>query len=120
MANHFLSYLFLSVHVGNNDPDHNTGNTYYPNFFTLHSFVGLGTILLYFQNFFLGLLVFAFPIFDLPARKYYKPNHVIFGIITLFFALAAICSGVMELFTEYACGYAITSADTNPAENYRE
>jgi hypothetical protein len=56
-------------------------------------------------------------------RKTYKPNHVLLGIMSLFFALAAVVSGVMELYGEAGlyepgCGYALTSPDLNPAANY--
>jgi hypothetical protein len=71
----------------------------------LHSFVGLAAILLYFQNFFLGLVVYALPVFETPVRRLYKPNHVLFGIISLFFAMSAIVTGATELFAENGCGY---------------
>lgn len=109
--------------AGNNYKEHNTSNAYYPNLTSLHSYVGLSAIIIYSQNYILGLIYFALQAFPLEMRKTYKPNHVLLGIISLFFALAAVVSGLMELYGEAglyysACGYDLTAPDTNPAANY--
>lgn len=120
---HSTAILFIiiglsAVIIGNNFKSQNTSGVYFSNLFSLHSFVGLSAIAVYFQNYVFGIIFFGLDILSLDLRKYYKPNHVLLGIIALFLALAAVESGAMELFAELGCFYDVTSPDTNPAANY--
>lgn len=108
------------VIVGNNYPDYNNVGVYYPNLTSLHSFLGLAAIALYFQNYVLGFYHFLFPLSIVPAdkRKNYMPFHVILGGFAFFCAVFAVETGIMELTTEYGCYWDPTSANINPAHTY--
>lgn len=109
------------VIVGNNYKDYNTGNAFYTNLTSLHSFLGLSAVLLFFQNYVLGIVHFLTPLSWVPAedRKYYLPLHVFLGTFSLMAAAFAVQTGLMELLAESGvCYYDLTSADTNPAANY--
>eukprot|EP01035_Chromulina_nebulosa_P018864 gene18864-24649_t len=120
---HTLSLMFVimgltAVIVGNNFTNYNTVGIYFANLFSLHSFVGLSALAVYFQNYLIGFLAYGLGVFSEDFKEKYLSNHVLFGLFALFLALAAVESGIMELFTEYGCGYEVTSADINPAANY--
>ncbi len=108
------------VIVGNNYPDYNTGGAYYPNLTSLHSFLGLTAIALYFQNYILGLYHFVFPLSIVPIekRKSYMPYHVFLGGFAFFAAVFAVETGIMELTSELGCYWDPTSANINPAKTY--
>lgn len=109
-----------AVIIGNDYPSHNSEGVYYSNLFSLHSFVGLAAIILYFQNYILGLMFYWFGanLFSHRLKHVYMPKHKMFGIVSLFVASVAVCTGAMELFVDNGCGYDVTSPDNNPAQNY--
>ena len=119
-----LIVLGLSaVFIGNNYKSKNTADSYFANLYTLHSFLGLSAITLYSSNYIIGLITFLF--YDrfkisIEWRRRIKPYHILFGIFTLFAAVFAVETGVMELSTEIGCYYEVTNADLNPVENYHK
>jgi hypothetical protein len=108
------------VIVGNNYPDYNTGGVYYPNLVTLHSFLGLSAIALYFQNWILGIFHFLLPvsIMSVERKKAYMPFHVFLGGFSFFAAVFAVETGIMELTTELGCYWDPTSPNLDPASTY--
>jgi hypothetical protein len=106
-----------AVLIGNNNKSKNDGNTYYSNFNSIHSFLGLAAIILYGQNYVLGFLHYLMPV-AVSKRKAYMPSHIFLGSFAFFAAVFAALTGAMELATEYGCHYEVTSPDTNPAEHY--
>jgi hypothetical protein len=94
-----------AVIQGNNDPNKNTGGTYYPNLYSLHSFIGIIALILYLQNYLFGFLYFITSWISLPSKRRYRPNHVLFGILGLFVSAMAVATGLMELATENSCQY---------------
>lgn len=89
----------------------------------MHSFIGLGTVILYSANYIAGVSYFAasqtLGIAD-ENKAIYLPNHVFIGLFTFFLATMAVETGVMELFTELGCGYDVTQADMDPAKHYHK
>lgn len=110
----------ICVFVSNNYESKNDEGIYYSNLYSLHSFIGLATIILYFQNYILGIFHFLSSITLVPAekRKFYLPIHVCLGVVSFILAIVTVETGIMELFVELGCGYSVTSADLNPADNY--
>ena len=108
-----------AVVIGNNYPSKNVDGVYYSNLCSLHSFIGLGALILYFQNYVFGFLHYIAPM-ALSLRKAYMPSHVFLGSFALFCSFAAALTGIMELTTEDKCGYNVTSPDYNPAKHYHE
>lgn len=113
-----LSVGFSAVYIGNNNKDKNSYGVYYSNFCSIHSLLGLTAIMLYGQNFFLGVYHFLMPFASLESRKWYMSSHVFLGLIAFFVSCFAALTGIMELETEFLCFYDCDTADTNPAENY--
>lgn len=111
-----------TVVVGNNYTNKNSYHMYYPNFFSLHSFLGLGAIFIYSQNYFLGIWHFLSSTKWVPSsmRKSYMPYHIYLGSAALAISALAVESGIMELFTELGCSYSVTSPDLDPASNYHK
>lgn len=106
-----------AVLMGNNYTNKNEGHVYYSNFNSLHSFIGLGAIILYAQNYILGFAHYIAPM-ALSFRKAYMPSHIFLGTFSFFAAVMACLTGLMKLAVEANCGYEVTSADTNPAAHY--
>ena len=108
------------VFVGNNYKSKNDYHVYYPNLFTLHSFLGLGAVLLYFQNYLLGIYHFlsSLEAVTVEARKEYMPMHIFLGTMSLILAFMTVETGIMELTTELQCYYEVSEPDNNPASNY--
>lgn len=70
---------------------------YFTNMTSMHSWIGLCSILLYLQNFIIGALAFLFRVFAGADIKKYLPTHVSMGIISLCFSMCAVQSGISLL-----------------------
>lgn len=105
----------------NNDSDINNGN-YFANLYTTHSYIGLGTVIIFFLNYMFGLIHFipSLDVIPLEYRQAYMPFHVFFGTFVIIGSSMAVESGLMETYTLKGCKYTVTSADLNPAENYHD
>lgn len=108
------------VFLGNDDKSKNEYNQYWPNLFSLHSFIGLGAVIVYFLNYIFGLIHFVPSLELIPGdlRKTYMPYHVFFGTFAVIASAMAVETGIMEASVEVGCGYDVDSADINPAEHY--
>ena len=108
-----ISLGIVAVYLGQFKKN-NIYNTNFPNFWSLHSYVGLFAIILYFQNFICGVLCFALDVVSIKFKKMYVQNHLFFGIVSLIVAVAAIVSGIIDLEGgEYGiCPYDAEAGDT--------
>jgi cytochrome b-561 len=88
------------------------------NLYSLHSWIGICTLVLFSQNFILGFVHFLNPSLALRIKASYKPYHLFFGLCTFVSAIFAIETGIMEKNTFTGCGYIVTEVDSNPASNY--
>jgi len=118
---HTAAFICMSIGLAcilnaNNFKSHSSYDGYTANFTNIHCFIGLGVYILYGLNYVLGLVHYALPGIDVALKKAYMNSHVFIGIFVLFGSLCAVESGLM-LMTSY-CTYTVTSADTNPAQNY--
>ncbi len=103
-----LNCVVLS-HNGQNASGKLTANLY-----SLHSWVGLGALVLYVQNFVLGGTYFAVGV-SAEGAKAYLPSHLTLGLSSLALSLAAVVSGISQM---KMCLYPVTEVDNNPAEHY--
>jgi len=112
----------VTVFMGNGSTKHNTGHSYYPNLFSLHSFLGIGTVLVYVTNYILGLVHFvpSLNLIPLEPRVNFMPYHVALGMFSIFAATIAVETGIMELATELGCTYQRDGPDSNPVQGYYE
>jgi len=111
-----MSIGFACILNANNYKKQSSYDAYTANFTTIHSFIGLGVYILYGLNYLLGLVHYALPGVDISLKKAYMNSHVFIGMFILFGACCAVESGLMVM--TGSCTYPVTSADTNPAQNY--
>ncbi|CAD5117409.1 DgyrCDS6182 [Dimorphilus gyrociliatus] len=67
-----------------------------PNLYSLHSWVGLMTIIFFGFQWVAGFVTFLWPGLALRLKNIYKPIHVFWGILIYAFALAAAMMGIVE------------------------
>ncbi|GFS44333.1 putative cytochrome b561 [Trichonephila inaurata madagascariensis] len=67
-----------------------------PNLYSLHSWIGLGTIILFSFQFFLGFISFLYPGAKAMHRRIYLHYHQFFGVIIFILAIISCHSGIME------------------------
>ncbi|XP_022523806.2 transmembrane ascorbate-dependent reductase CYB561 [Astyanax mexicanus] len=73
---------------------HNKANI--PNMYSLHSWCGMLTFVLYFLQWLLGLGLFLFPWASTVLRSWYLPLHVFFGLVLLAMAVGSSLMGITE------------------------
>jgi cytochrome b561 len=64
------------------------------NLYSLHSWIGLAAVILFGQNFLLGLFHFANPSTPIESRQAYMPTHVFLGAIAFITAVIAVETGL--------------------------
>lgn len=88
------------------------------NLYSTHSWLGVATVCLFFQNFGLGFGAFWLPYAPPRVRAAYLPAHVYLGVLTFFAAILTVCTGITEKNAWLGCSYTIDSVDSNPASHY--
>jgi cytochrome b-561 len=73
------------------------GAVYYANLYSLHSWIGIIAVILFCQNYLLGVLHFILPALPIEVKKMYMPLHVVLGQVTLVCAVMAIETGNLLL-----------------------
>ena len=119
---HVMAMIFVVVGLVAVFKSHNYKNSggYIANLYSMHSWLGLATIVLFGQNYFLGLLHFFLPSCASEDRAAYLPSHVFLGIFTYFCAAFTVISGITEKNAFMGCAYKVDEADLNPAEHYKD
>ncbi|XP_054712181.1 putative transmembrane ascorbate-dependent reductase CYB561 homolog [Uloborus diversus] len=67
-----------------------------PNLYSLHSWIGLGTVILFSMQLLCGFLSFLYPGIHTTYRRSYMPYHRFFGITIFVLAVISCHSGIME------------------------
>nr|XP_047909090.1 lysosomal membrane ascorbate-dependent ferrireductase CYB561A3 [Anser cygnoides] len=94
---------------------HNASKT--PNMYSLHSWLGLATVLLFSCQWLAGFSAFLLPYSPPWLRALYKPVHVFFGSTILMLSVASCVSGINEkLFFSLKNGTATTPYNRLPPE----
>ncbi|KYN32172.1 Cytochrome b561 [Trachymyrmex septentrionalis] len=75
---------------------HNLAPTPIPNMYSLHSWVGLTTVILFCCQWVAGCVSFLYPGLQTPLRVSYMPLHVFFGIAAFVGAIASCLLGLNE------------------------
>ncbi|XP_021256856.1 cytochrome b ascorbate-dependent protein 3 isoform X4 [Numida meleagris] len=73
---------------------HNASGT--PNMYSLHSWLGLATVLLFSCQWVAGFSAFLLPYAPMWLRALYKPVHIFFGSTILMLSVASCVSGINE------------------------
>ncbi|XP_044491838.1 probable ascorbate-specific transmembrane electron transporter 1 [Mangifera indica] len=69
-----------------------------PNMYSLHSWLGMGTICLYGLQWLLGFFSYVFPRAETSSRASFLPWHVFFGLAIFILAICAAETGLLEKF----------------------
>eukprot|EP01041_Mallomonas_annulata_P007042 gene7042-14325_t len=79
-------------------------------FISLHSWLGVFTLVLYSQNYIFGLIHFVLPNLSADLKKNYLPNHKFLGLMTLVAGVVTMETGLAHIDR--------TGKDPNPATKY--
>lgn len=105
----------------------NSGEFPIPNLTTIHSWVGVATVVVFVLNYSLGLLMASLKQFfpNSILRKAFNLGsiHKTIGMASIRLAVLSIVTGVMDQLGQGTCNYiydnvASTAIDSNPADNY--
>uniref|UniRef100_A0A0R3RKF3 Cytochrome b561 domain-containing protein n=1 Tax=Elaeophora elaphi TaxID=1147741 RepID=A0A0R3RKF3_9BILA len=67
-----------------------------PNMYSLHSWVGLTSVIAFFIQYLFGFTIFFFPGWHIPMRHFMLPYHQVFGLIILCFLAITAVMGISE------------------------
>ncbi|KAF4519189.1 hypothetical protein B566_EDAN008252 [Ephemera danica] len=95
-ACHILTFVLVVIGLQAVFDSHNLADPPIPNLYTLHSWVGLTSVILFCCQFFAGLTAFLWPGTKLSLRGAYMPIHRFFGMAGFIFAVAAALMGLLE------------------------
>ncbi|XP_064455259.1 transmembrane ascorbate-dependent reductase CYB561-like [Ornithodoros turicata] len=91
-----LALVFSVVAVKTAFDSHNLAPTPIPNLYSLHSWLGLGTVVLFVLQFAVGFFIFLFPGMGQLVEENFRPFHVFFGLSTFVMAVATALIGITE------------------------
>ena len=77
--------------------NHDLRETPIPNMYSLHSWVGIICVILFFTQWVCGLVTFLAPGLAPRLRALYLPVHVYFGMLIFILAFASVISGITEI-----------------------
>lgn len=64
--------------------------------YSLHSWIGLATVIIFFSQFIFGLLCYLAPVFSDKIKAFYHPIHVYLGIVCFVMAIATSLIGLNQ------------------------
>ncbi|CAH1992594.1 unnamed protein product [Acanthoscelides obtectus] len=93
---HFLAFILSVIGLKAVFDSHNYAKPPIPNLYTLHSWIGLITVIIFSIQFLAGFVTFLYPGLAGSIRKAAMPVHTAFGTGLFVLALVAAISGIME------------------------
>uniref|UniRef100_A0A2I9LNW2 Cytochrome b561 n=1 Tax=Centruroides hentzi TaxID=88313 RepID=A0A2I9LNW2_9SCOR len=107
-----LAFVFTVVALKAVFDSHNLPKKPFPNMYSLHSWLGLATVLLFCLQFVCGFVAFLFPGLVQIWRSRYLPLHVFFGLAIFVMAIATCLAGITEkLVFKLGFGYSLLPAE---------
>lgn len=105
---HVGALVFAAVGLKAVFDSHNLPATPIPNLYSLHSWLGLLTVILFALQWVFGLVSFLFPKLSYSLRVRYMPHHVFWGLTIFGLACASALTGITEkvTFLNKSIGYA--------------
>lgn len=89
--------VFAAVGVAAAFEHHNRSDI--NNMYSLHSWIGLITVLVFGLQWLVGLLTFLLPWVKHNYRAYFLPFHVFFGVMTFIFVIVSAFTGMTQVLT---------------------
>ena len=88
--------VFASVALKAVFDSHNKASKPIPNMYSLHSWVGLGAVILFGLQWVCGFVSFLFPKLSDGLRRLYLPHHKFWGLVIFGMVVAAALMGITE------------------------
>lgn len=66
------------------------------NLVSLHSWIGLSVVILYFAQYIVGFITYFFPGMPIPIRQLVMPFHQMFGVLIFIFVSITVAMGISE------------------------
>jgi len=85
--------ILASIAVFNS---HNLANPPIPNLYSLHSWVGLATVIVFACQWVAGFVSFLYPQVGGPLKSAYMPIHIYFGLLAFILAIISALLGISE------------------------
>ncbi|RYG64202.1 hypothetical protein EON64_14445 [archaeon] len=118
-----IVFIFFGLYLeftSKNQTNKHEGGGHYANLYTMHSLVGLSTVILYALNYFMALFYFLAGVASNALRKAYLPKHVFVGTFALVLIVASIESGIMDMQKIKGCSIAVDEVNIDPASTYHD
>lgn len=93
---HFSAFVFAVVALQAVFDSHNLASPPIANMYSLHSWLGMATVVFFSFQFVAGFISFLFPGLRLNLRASYLPIHVFCGLGVFVLAIASSLTGIME------------------------
>lgn len=92
----FIAFVLAVISLKCAFDSHDFRSPPLPNLYSLHSWIGLGTVILFSFQFFCGFITFLYPGAKTMHRNIYLQYHQFFGVIIFILAVLSCHSGIME------------------------
>lgn len=96
MTLHLIAFILVVIGLVAVFDSHNLVDPPIPNLYTLHSWIGLSSVILFACQWVAGFITFFFPGLQSPLRASYMPVHIFFGLAGFVAAIAASLMGLTE------------------------
>lgn len=117
----FMIVGLRSAYIYRDEPEGSDSTYHFRHFTTMHSWIGLTTSLLLFQQDIIGGIVFIYPLlFKVPSNfiKRYKEYHPILGKTAFVMAAVAMITGIVAKNEHLGCTIPTSSINQNPFNGY--
>ncbi|KAJ8886279.1 hypothetical protein PR048_012488 [Dryococelus australis] len=96
MSIHLVGFLLTVIALQAVFDSHNLNNPPTPNLYTLHSWLGLISIIMFVAQLVSGFIAFLFPGLQAHIRAALLPIHTFFGVLGFVFAVGTALMGLTE------------------------
>lgn len=93
---HGCAFMFTVIGLIAVFDSHNYARPPIPNLYSLHSWIGLSSVIIFGLQYVAGFACFLFPQMKQPTRVMFMPIHIFFGLLGFVMAIAAAVMGISE------------------------